>query len=225
MRAEPPPRTRVSLTVLVPSLVTVAASAWLAARPGAAAAQTALVVRLNHPAQPLASVLAVSNPFLRPVPLLVLAVALVGWVLVAAAGWAQRLECLRGLAVAVLVAELLAQALKRIVDQPRPTAVIPGLDVHGYPQDPLGRAYPSAHTAVTVAVVAALWPWTGRPQRAAGLVVAVLVPLNRIYIGAHWPLDVVGGAAVGMVAAALCWVVAAYWPIASAQPARPPAGV
>ena len=214
-----------SLAVLLPSLVTVAVSAWLAARPGAEDGQTALVVRLNHPAQPLAALLAVSNPFLRPVPLLVLAVALIGWVLLAAADLAQRLECLRGLAVAVLVAELLAQALKRIVDQPRPTAVIPGLDVHGYPQDPLGRAYPSAHTAVTVAVVAALWPWAGRPQRAAGLAVAVLVPLNRIYIGAHWPVDVVGGAAVGLVAAVLSWMVAARWPIAQARPARPSAGV
>jgi membrane-associated phospholipid phosphatase len=215
MAAAAPPRARVSLAVLLPSLVAVAVSAWLAARPGAEDAQTALVVRLNHPAQPLAALLAVSNPLLRPVPLLVLAVALVGWVLLTAVDWPQRLECLRGLAVAVLVAELLAQTFKRIVDQPRPTAVIPGLDVHGYPQDPFGRAYPSAHTAVAVAVVAALWPWTGRPQRAAGLVAAVLVPLNRIYIGAHWPVDIVGGAAIGLVAAALTWLVASRWPVKS----------
>ena len=41
---------------------------------------------------------------------------------------------------ALIVAELLAQTLERVVDRPRPTAVIPGLDVHGYPQDPWGRA-------------------------------------------------------------------------------------
>jgi membrane-associated phospholipid phosphatase len=225
MPAAAPPRARLALAVLLASLVTVAVSAWLAARPGAEDAQTSLVVRMNNPAQPLAALLAVSNPLLRPVPLLVLALALVGWVLLTAADRTQRLECLRALAVAVLVAEFLAQVFKRIVDQPRPTAVIPGLDVHGYPQDPFGRAYPSAHTAVTVAVVAALWPWTGRPQRAAGLVAAVLVPLNRIYIGAHWPMDVVGGAAVGLVTGAASWTVAARWPIAQPRSARPPSDV
>jgi membrane-associated phospholipid phosphatase len=54
-----------------------------------------------------------------------------------------------------------------------------------------------------------------RTQRAAGLAIAVLVPLNRIYIGAHWPLDVVGGVAVGLLAAALTWLVAVRWPIRS----------
>jgi undecaprenyl-diphosphatase len=129
------------------------------------------------------------------------------------AGAPRRLECLRALAASLVVAELLAQTLKRVVDQPRPTAVIPGLDVHGYPHDPWGRAYPSAHTAVVVAAVAALWPWMNRSQRAAGLAVAILVPVNRVYIGAHWPVDVVGGVAIGLVAGTVAWSVAARWPI------------
>ena len=54
-----------------------------------------------------------------------------------------------------------------------------------------------------------------RAQRAAGLALAVLVPLNRIYIGAHWPVDIVGGAAIGMLAAALTWLVAFRWPVES----------
>jgi membrane-associated phospholipid phosphatase len=206
------PTPRTSWLVGVLALGTVVVSAWLAGRPGVDEAQTALVVWLNHPPQPLGALFAVVNPLFRPVPLIVLAVVLLGWVLISA-GALHRLECLRALAGALIVAELLAQTLKRVVDQPRPTAVIPGLDVHGYPQDPWGRAYPSAHTAVTVAAVAALWPWMIRAQHAAGLAIAVLVPLNRVYIGAHWPLDIVGGAAVGLLAAALTWLVAARWPI------------
>jgi undecaprenyl-diphosphatase len=200
--------------VVVLCLVTVVVSGGLAGRPGAHQAQTALVVRLNHPPQPLGALFALVNPLFRPIPLTVLVVVLAGWVLLAG-GPARRWECLRALAVSLIVAELLAQTLKRVVDQPRPTAVIPGLDVHGYPQDPWGRAYPSAHTAMTVAAVAALWPWMSRTQCAAGLAIAVLVPLNRIYIGAHWPVDVVGGVAVGLLAAALTWLVAVRWPIRS----------
>ncbi len=198
--------------MLVLSLGAILVSARLAGLPGAAAAQTGLVVWLNDPPQPLGALFALVNPLFRPVPLIVLAVLLAGWV-VTSAGPTMRRECLRALAVAVVVAELAAQVLKRIVDQPRPTAVVPGLDVHGYPQDPWGRAYPSAHTALTVAAVAALWFWMGHPQRVAGVAVAVLVPIDRIYIGAHWPVDVVGGAAVGLFTAALTWLVASRWPI------------
>ena len=46
-----------------------------------------------------------------------------------------------------VLCELITQVLKRLADQPRPTASIPGLDVHGYPKDPFGNAYPSAHTS------------------------------------------------------------------------------
>jgi membrane-associated phospholipid phosphatase len=208
------PAPRTSWVVVVLCLVAVVVSGGLAGRPGAHQAQTALVVRLNHPPQPLGALFALVNPLFRPIPLAVLVVVLAGWVLLSG-GPARRRECLRALVVSLIVAELLAQTLKRVVDQPRPTAVIPGLDVHGYPQDPWGRAYPSAHTAMTVAAVAALWPWMSRTQRAAGLAIAVLVPLNRIYIGAHWPLDVVGGVAVGLLAAALTWLVAVRWPVRS----------
>jgi membrane-associated phospholipid phosphatase len=208
------PTPRTSWIVVAVALAAVVVSAWLAARPGAHEAQTALVVWFNHPPQPLGALFALVNPLFRPLPLIVLAVALAGWVLVRGGAGRWR-GCLRALVGALIVAELFAQTLKRVVDQPRPTAVIPGLDVHGYPQDPWGRAYPSAHTAVTVAAVAALWPFMSRAQRASGLALAVLVPLNRIYIGAHWPVDIIGGAAIGLLAAALTWLVAARWPVKS----------
>ena len=160
-RAAHLPTPRTSWIVLVLSVGVIVVSGWLAGRPGAHEAQTALVVWFNHPPQPLGALFALVNPLFRPVPLIVLAVVLAGWVLIPATA-GRRLECLRALAGALFVAELLAQTLKRVVDQPRPTAVIPGLDVHGYPQDPWGRAYPSAHTALTVAAVAALWPWMSR---------------------------------------------------------------
>ena len=213
------PTPRACSIVAVLSLVTILVSAWLAGRPSAYDAQTPFVVWLNHPPQPLGALFALVNPLFRPVPLFVLAVVLGGWVFVTA-GPPRRLECLRAAAVAVAVAELLAQTLKRIVEQPRPTAVIPGLDVHGYPKDPWGHAYPSAHTAVVVGVVAALWPWMNGYQRAAGLAVAILVPLNRIYIGAHWPVDVVGGGAIGMLAGTVTWLVAVRWPIERLPAAR-----
>ena len=81
-----------------------------------------------------------------------------------------------------------------------------------------------ASGAVVVALVTALWPWLTRTQRVMGVVVAVFVTLNRLYIGAHWPLDILGGAATGLVAGACAWLIARRWPIrlgaASATSAR-----
>ena len=45
------------------------------------------------------------------------------------------------------------------------------------------------------------------------MAVADLVARNRIYSGAHRPVDVVGGLAIGMFAGAVSWLVAIRWPI------------
>ena len=120
---------------------------------------------------------------------------------------------MRALVIALALAELVAQVMKDLANQPRPLAVIAGLDTHGYPVEPHGNAYPSAHTALFVGAACALWPWMRWPQRIIGVAIALLVACNRIYIGARWPVDVVGGAAIGMFAGAITWLVATRWPI------------
>ena len=206
------PRPVTSWTLAAASVLVVVVTYWPALQPGANDAQAPFVTWVNDPPQPFGAVLAVTNWLLRPVPLTVVAIALVGWITATARGSA-RWEVVRATVLAYALAELVTQVLKRLADQPRPTAAIPGLDVHGYPKDPFGNAYPSAHTSVTVALVTALWPWLTGPQRAVGVAVAVLVALNRLYIGAHWPVDVVGGAAIGLLSGCVCWLVAARWPI------------
>lgn len=208
-----PPRPFVALVLGGLSVIVIAWSAWLAVKPGAETAQSALVLWFNHPSQPFAAIFAAANPLLRPMPLAVVSVLLLGRVLLAADGTAQRLELLRALVIALTLSELTAQGMKWMAKQPRPLSVIPGLDTHGYPTGPLGNAYPSAHTAMVVAAVSALWPWMRWPQRIVALVFAILVASNRLYIGAHWPFDVVGGAAIGLLAGANSWLVAARCPI------------
>lgn len=194
------------------SALVVAASYWMALQPGAADAQTDVVQWINDPPEPFGTVLAVTNSLLRPVPLTVVALALVGWIVFTARG-SDRWEVLRAMLLAYALSEAITQILKRAAEQPRPTASIAGLDVHGYPTQPHGHAYPSAHTSVAVGLVTAMWPWLTWPQRAVGVAIATVVALNRLYIGAHWPLDVLGGAAIGLLSGSLCWLVAATWPI------------
>jgi membrane-associated phospholipid phosphatase len=49
-----------------------------------------------------------------------------------------------------------------------------------------------------VAVVIALVPFLARPLAAAGIGYAVLVGWSRVYLGVHHPLDVLGGAGIGL---------------------------
>ncbi len=194
------------------SALVVVATCWMALQPGAADAQSSVVRWINDPPEPFGTVLSLTNSLLRPVPLALVALALACWVMVTTRG-NYRWEVLRAMVLGYAISEAITQILKRVADQPRPTASIPGLDVHGYPKDPYGNAYPSAHTSVAVGLVTALWPWLTWPQRAVGVATALLVALNRLYIGAHWPIDVLAGAAIGLLSGSLCWLVAAKWPI------------
>ena len=51
------------------------------------------------------------------------------------------------------------------------------------------------------ALLATAWPWLGRRGRIAATVVAVAVCLARVHVSAHLPLDVVGGAGLGLAVA------------------------
>jgi membrane-associated phospholipid phosphatase len=191
----------------------VVVSAWLATRPGAQDAQEAKVRWVNQPPPPLDALFALVSPLLRPLPLSILTVLLLGWILVTARSQADRLEVVRAAVVAVLLAEIVTLVLKRLIGQVRPYVVLGDLDTHGYPRDPAGDAFPSAHTAVVVALSCAMWPWLRPGQKIVAVVFVVLIPVDRVYVGAHWPVDLVGGAAVGLLAASVAWLVAACWPL------------
>jgi undecaprenyl-diphosphatase len=66
-----------------------------------------------------------------------------------------------------------------------------------------GLGFVSGHTAVATALAAIAWPYLGRRWRAVVVIAAVLVALARVYVGAHLPLDVLGGAALGLAVAGL----------------------
>jgi undecaprenyl-diphosphatase len=63
-----------------------------------------------------------------------------------------------------------------------------------------GTSFPSSHTAVTLAVAITLLPFLARPLAAAGIGFAILTGWSRVYLGVHYPLDILGGAGIGMAA-------------------------
>lgn len=111
---------------------------------------------------------------------------------------------------AVLVASaLLAPVAKLLLDRPRPTWTDPVTVIGGY-------SYPSGHATAawvfaTVCVLVAR-EVVGRPGPrvligAVPVGLAVLVSLDRVFLGVHYPSDVVGGALVGSTIAVATWLV------------------
>jgi len=64
----------------------------------------------------------------------------------------------------------------------------------------------SSHAATTFALAASLWFMLGKQHRWLwlGFLWAAIVSYSRIYVAAHYPLDVLAGTAVGISSAALC---------------------
>ncbi len=104
---------------------------------------------------------------------------------------------------AILIASTLTdQVIKPVVQRRRPFEVLPGSVIGGRPRD---ASFPSGHSANAFAgasVLARIAP-AGAP---AWWALAAAIAFSRIYLGVHFPLDVIAGAALG---AASAWL--ALW--------------
>jgi undecaprenyl-diphosphatase len=65
----------------------------------------------------------------------------------------------------------------------------------------IGFGYPSGHSAVSAALAFGLLPYLPARYRWWILVVPLTVGFARVYVGAHLPLDIVGGWAIGIACA------------------------
>ncbi len=113
----------------------------------------------------------------------------------------RRFRLAIGLAIAGVSVYLLAELFKAIVDRPRPAALL--TDVHIRGAMPTGNGFPSGHASVSCALAMIAWLWFGPRLRWISIVAAAVVCVARVYVGAHLPLDVIGGAALGIASGAL----------------------
>ncbi len=120
----------------------------------------------------------------------------------------------RRIALFVLAAvgsgEGVSTLLKFVYHRPRPDLVPHGMEV-------FTASFPSGHammSAIAYLTLASLLARIERSRRVGifvllmGMAITVLVGISRVYLGVHWPSDVLAGWCVGAAWAALCWFIA-----------------
>jgi len=108
----------------------------------------------------------------------------------------------------------LAKAIKRAVPRGRPAVLLDHVELRD--GDPDGGGFVSGHAAVSMATAVTAGALLGAVPRRVLLGAAGMVGLARVHVGAHLPLDVVGGAGLGLVWGSLC----AGIPLRSVLPAQ-----
>jgi undecaprenyl-diphosphatase len=99
--------------------------------------------------------------------------------------------------IALIAAELLKLAVRR----PRPFAALSGIrELIAKNAD--DWSFPSSHAAIAFGIAFGLWFWN-RAWGVRALILASLMGLGRVFVGVHYPSDVLGGALLGFLAAVL----------------------
>ena len=114
----------------------------------------------------------------------------------------RYLEIAKMCLYALVLSGVIAACLKLAYHSPRPFTVLENVRQLTIPTEP--NSFPSGHTSSTFSVVSVL-VWTLRENKAIVCLLALfafLVGFSRIYVGVHYPFDVLVGAIVGVISGA-----------------------
>lgn len=107
----------------------------------------------------------------------------------------RRPELARRLLASGSATWALAKVVKKYTARPRPEELLAGTRRRGPRQGGLG--FVSGHAGVVTSLCLSALPELSPLARAAAITTALGVALGRVYTGAHLPLDIAGGAALG----------------------------
>ncbi len=99
--------------------------------------------------------------------------------------------------------------VKRFAGRGRPAAHLDGVHVRGQAQTGLG--YPSGHAAVSLTLALTATQGTAPGVQVAAVGVALFTGGARVYVGAHLPIDVAGGLAIGVVVGEATIAATNFW--------------
>lgn len=102
------------------------------------------------------------------------------------------------LVILVVVATILAEGLKLIIDRSRPSLELDDVKTL---VSASGPSFPSGHATRAFAAACLICFVEPRRYGVTALVIAALIAVSRVYVGVHWPTDVLAGGILGVLAA------------------------
>lgn len=94
--------------------------------------------------------------------------------------------------------------LKPLFERPRPFMLYQELIPLLHPQD---YSFPSGHTTMAFTISFILYKLLDKKSGIVALVVAFLIAFSRLYVGVHFPTDILGGVLIGwLLASIIQWV-------------------
>jgi undecaprenyl-diphosphatase len=101
------------------------------------------------------------------------------------------------IAVTTFLARIvIAEPLKRIVHLARPYISLDNVKkLISENGDHL--SFPSGHATIVFAIAVAIY-FFNKKWGIIAFVIAILVGISRIFVGVHWPIDILGGAVIGI---------------------------
>lgn len=95
--------------------------------------------------------------------------------------------------------------IKNLVARIRPYEVIDGLTI--LIEKPGEYSFPSGHTCSSFAAAVTIFLAAPKKYGIPALILAFLIGLSRLYVGVHYPTDVLGGMISGTLIAVCVWLV------------------
>lgn len=124
---------------------------------------------------------------------------------VVAAGF-RRFKLATGILFSGAFAWVLAKIVKDLVPRGRPGELLDNVILHG-DAPMMGRGFVSGHAAVVAAIATVVTPYLGTRGRWIVWTLVAVTATARVYVGAHLPLDSIGGVALGVAGGTLALVI------------------
>jgi len=92
---------------------------------------------------------------------------------------------------------IITEIIKRLYFSPRPYVILEGVKkiIVGNTDY---QSFPSGHATIFFALATAIY-FFNKKWGIVTFIVAILVGLSRIFVGVHWPIDVLAGAVIGII--------------------------
>lgn len=95
--------------------------------------------------------------------------------------------------------------LKNMVGRIRPYEVVEGLRC--LIPEPVDASFPSGHASHAFVAVAVIWIMMSKKYGIIALIISALMAWSRLYLGVHYPSDVLAGILIGIIAGVLGTVI------------------